>query len=85
MSHNKHCYVNNINKSAAQGSRRVDLMFKQASLKAFTSDFDVCDKDLGIDSVFSATCIESNESFHQPNLSATVSTSACDSALNGFN
>ena len=26
-------------------------MFKQASLKAFTSDFDVCDKDLGIDSV----------------------------------
>ena len=23
-------------------------MFKQASLKAFTSDFDVCDKDLGL-------------------------------------
>ena len=36
-------------------------MFKQASLKAFTSDFDVCDKDLGIDSVSSATCIESNK------------------------
>ena len=69
-------------------------MFKQASLKAFTSDFDVCDKDLGkaftsdfdvcdkdlgIDSVSSATCIESNESVHQPNLSATVSTSACKS------
>ena len=54
-------------------------MFKQASLKAFTSDFDVCDKDLGIDSVSSATCIESNESVHQPNLSATVSTSACGS------
>ena len=33
-------------------------MFKQASLKAFTSDFDVCDKDLGIDSVSSATCID---------------------------
>ena len=48
MSHNKCCYVKKINKSAAQGSRRVDLMFKQASLKAFTSDFDVCDKDLGI-------------------------------------
>ena len=44
MSHNKRCYVKKINKSAAQGSRRVDLMFKQASLKAFTSDFDVCDK-----------------------------------------
>ena len=72
MSHNKHCYVKKINKSAAQGSRRVDLMFKQASLKAFTSDFDVCDKDLGIDSVSSATCIESNESVHQPNLSATL-------------
>ena len=54
-------------------------MFKQASLKAFTSDFDVCDKDLGIDSVSSATCIESNKSVHQPNLSATVSTSACKS------
>ena len=70
MSHNKRCYVKKINKSAAQGSRRVDLMFKQASLKAlkaFTSDFDVCDKDLGIDSVSSATCIESNESVHQPN------------------
>ena len=66
-----------INKSAAQGSRRVDLMFKQASLKAFTSDFDVCDKDLGIDS--SATCIESNESVHHSNLSAIVSTSACKS------
>ena len=78
MSHNKRCYVKKINKSAAQGSRRVDLMFKQASLKAFTSDFDVCDKDLGIDSVSSATCIESNESVHQPNLSATVSTSACE-------
>ena len=52
MSHNKRCYVKKINKS--QGSRRVDLMFKQASLKAFTSDFDVCDKDLGIDSVSSA-------------------------------
>ena len=62
MSHNKRCYVKKINKSAAQGSRRVDLMFKQASLKAFTSDFDVCDKDLGIDSVSSATCIELNES-----------------------
>ena len=37
-------------------------MFKQASLKALTSDFDVCDKNLGIDSVSSATCIESNES-----------------------
>ena len=63
MSHNKRCYVKKINKSAAQGSRRVDLdlMFKQASLKAFTSDFDVCDKDLGIDSVSSATCIESNK------------------------
>ena len=59
MSHNKHCYVKKINKSAVQGSRRVDLMFKQASLKAFTSDFDVCDKDLVIDSVSSATCIES--------------------------
>ena len=78
MSHNKHLYVKKINKSAAQGSRRVDLMFKQASLKAFTSDFDVCDKDLGIDSVSSASCIESNESVHQPNLSATVSTSACE-------
>ena len=44
---NKRCYVKKTNKSAAQGSRRVDLMFKQASLKAFTSDFDVCDKDLG--------------------------------------
>ena len=53
-------YVKNINKLAVQGSRRVDLMFKQASLKGFTSDFDVCDKDLGIDSVSSATCIESN-------------------------
>ena len=73
MSHNKRCYVKKINKLAAQGSRRVDLMFKQ---KAFTSDFDVCDKDLGIDSVSLATCIESNESVHQPNLSATVSTSA---------
>ena len=52
MSHNKPCYVKKINKSAAQGSKRVDFMFKQASLKAFTSDFDVCDKDLGIDSVF---------------------------------
>ena len=31
MSHNKRCYVKKINKSAAQGSRRVDLMFKQAS------------------------------------------------------
>ena len=61
MSHNKRCYVKKTNKSAAQGSRRVDLMFKQASLKAFTSDFDVCDKDLGIDSVSSGTCIESNE------------------------
>ena len=50
MSHNKRCYVKKINISVAQGSRRVDLMFKQASLKAFTSDFDVCDKDLGIDS-----------------------------------
>ena len=70
MSHNKRCNVKKINKSAAQGSRRVDLMFKQASLKAFTCDFDVCDKDLGIDSVSSATCIESNESVHQPNLSA---------------
>ena len=70
MSHNKRCYVKKINKSAAQGSRRVDLMFKQASLKAFTSDFDVCDKDLGIDSVSSATCIESNESVNQPNLLA---------------
>ena len=78
MSHNKRCYLKKINKSAAQGSRRVDLMFKQASLKAFTSDFDVCDKDLGIDSVSSATCIESIESVHQPNLSATVSTSACE-------
>ena len=78
MSHNKRCYVKKINKSAAQGSRKVDLMSKQASLKAFTSDFDVCDKDLGIDSVSSATCIESNESVHQPNLSATVSTSACE-------
>ena len=30
-------------------------------------DFEnVCDKDLGIDSVSSATCIESNESVHQP-------------------
>ena len=48
MLHNKHCYVKKINKSAVQGSRRVDLMFKQASLKAFTSDFDVCDKDLGL-------------------------------------
>ena len=81
MSHNKRCYVKKINKSAAQGSRRVNLMIKQASLKAFTSDFDVCDKDLGIefDPVSSATCIESNESVHQPNLSATVSTSACKS------
>ena len=68
MSHNKRCYVKKINKSVAQGSRRVDLMFKQASLKAFTSDFDVCDKDLGIDSISSATCIKSNESVHQPNL-----------------
>ena len=51
MSHNKRCYVKKMNKSAAQGSRRVDLMFKQASLKAFTSDFDVCDKDLGRASV----------------------------------
>ena len=74
MSHNKRCYVKKINKSTAQGSRRVDLMFKQASLKAFTSDFDVCDKDLGIGSVSSATCIGSNESVHQPNLSATVIT-----------
>ena len=41
MSQNKRCNVKKINKSAAQGSRRVDLMFKQASLKAFTSDFDV--------------------------------------------
>ena len=57
MSHNKRCYVKKINTSAAQGSRRVDLMFQQASLKAFTSDIDVCDKDLGIDSVSSATCI----------------------------
>ena len=32
----------------------------------------------GIDSVSSATCIESNESVHQPNLTATVSTSACE-------
>ena len=32
----------------------------------------------GIDSVSSAICIESNESVHQPNLSATVSTSACE-------
>ena len=79
MPHSKRCYVKKINKLAAQGSRRVNLMFKQASLKAFTSDFDVCDKDLGIDSVSSATCIESNESVHQPNLSATVSTSACKS------
>ena len=39
-------------------------MFKQASLKAFTSDSDVCDKDLGIDSVSSATYIESNESLN---------------------
>ena len=78
MSHNKRCNVRKINKSAAQGSRRVDFMFKQASLKVFTSDFDVCDKDLGIDSVSSATCIESNESVHQPNLSVTVSTSACE-------
>ena len=55
-------------------------MFKQASLKAFTNcDYDVCDKDLGIDSVSLATCIESNESVHQPNLSANVSTSACKS------
>ena len=38
----------------------------------------VCDKDLGIDSVSSATCIESNESVHQPNLYVTVSTSACE-------
>ena len=38
MSHNKRCYVKKINKSAAQGSRKVDLMFKQAFLKAFTSD-----------------------------------------------
>ena len=53
-------------------------MFKQASLKAFTSDFDVCDKDFVIDSVSSATCIESDESVHQPYLSATVSTSACE-------
>ena len=53
-------------------------MFKQASLKAFTSVFDVCDKDFGIDSVSSATCIESNESVHQPNMSVTVSTSACE-------
>ena len=68
MSHNERCYVKKINISVAQGSRRVDLMFKQASLKAFTSYFDVCDKDLGIDSVSSATCIESNESVHQPNL-----------------
>ena len=44
MSHNKRCYVKKINKSAAQRSRRVDLMFKQASLKALTSDFDICDK-----------------------------------------
>ena len=79
MSHKKRCYVKKINKSAAQGSRRVNLMFKQASLKAFTSDFDVCDKDLGIDSVSLGTCIESNESVHQPNLSVTVSTSACKS------
>ena len=50
-------------------------MFKQASLKALTSDFDVCDKDLGIDSVSSATYIESNKSVHQPNLSVT---SACE-------
>ena len=35
-------------------------------------------KDLGINSVSLATCIESNESVHQPNLSATVSTSACE-------
>ena len=33
---------------------------------------------LGFDSVSSATCIESNESVHQPNLSVTVSTSACE-------
>ena len=39
MSHNKRCYVKKINKSAAQGSRRVDLMFKQASLKAFTLNY----------------------------------------------
>ena len=64
MSHNKHCYMKKINKSAAQGSRRVDLMFKQASLKAFTSDFDVCDKDLGIDSVSLASCIESKVKYY---------------------
>ena len=41
-------------KSAAQGSRRVELMFKQASLKAFTSDFDVCDKG---DSLVNKHCL----------------------------
>ena len=54
MSHNKRCYVKKMNKSAAQGSRRVDLMFKQASLKAFTSDFDVCDKG---DSLVNKHCL----------------------------
>ena len=65
MSH-KRCYVKKINKSTAQGPRRVDLMFKQASLKAFTSDFDVCHKDLGIDSVSSATCVlgQTNQSIN---------------------
>ena len=82
MSRNKLCYVKKIDKSAAQGSRRVNLMFKQASLKAFTIDFDVCDKDLGIDSVSSATCIESNKSVHQPYMSVTVSTSACVISFN---
>ena len=58
MLHNKRRYVKKINKSAAQGSRRVDLMFKQASQKAFTSDFDVCDKDLGPGRVTqSVTCL----------------------------
>ena len=65
MSHNKRCYVKKINKSAAQGSRRVDLMFKQASLKGFTSDCDVCDKDLGIDSFSSGHVLsQTNQSIN---------------------
>ena len=47
-----------INKSAAQGSRRVNLMFKQASLNAFTSDFDVCDKEAFPELIFDNTPIK---------------------------
>ena len=69
MSHNKRCYVKEINKSAAQESRRVNLMFKQASLKAFTSDFDVCEKDSLVNKHCLVKCFEQ----------------LTHSALNGFN